>query len=717
VAEALSTGATSDFINAAATTPMAAGGLYSAYVGAVVDLVHLVSLMRTAQYQYIPAISFPQEATLNLRLNAPPSFVNPKSVIVIGLPAIQQAKLPPLKPSDPDEVACLLQPKMVLRLQGAPLVFATGFAHDMFLHLNRTGAPADLPLSADAFEGGLIVVKEEQRRTLRDALENEEPPKAGVKIGTHSDLTITGTVRGYWGFDPFQGPTLTLQQIDGKDWKIVGDTQLIAGQDNHLTLQGNGTACVQHIGLSSGKDKDVDVTFKPAKDDSGAMKKDTLDLDVSLKKVQPGGYSLAIKQYGDANVSHVPLTAYAGDIHFDTLTLHKGDDAAVLTGAGLQSVVSVMVGKANFTPSADAAGGDTLHLEAKEGVSPADGSDATVKLKDGRTMKVKVTVQAARPALKLLSFDATPAQQAGTIPISLGAKNEIPLDGQLTFVVQTVGVFPRTQKVEVATEDESVHTMLSLADNNLMLQDQHTAVARLDPLKAFGQSAFGMLRMRPVAGDGTPGDWTPLGVLVRTPQIASVHCTTTAAPTCTIDGNNLFLVQSFAASKSFTKTADVPTGFAEGTFTVPTPADGDTLYLKLRDDADAMATLTLPTPVASPPATPAPATSSSPATGAPEGSSPGAQPAPGVPPAAAEGATPSSSAPAAPTSASATTTSTTKPPAATSGPHGVPSATSSTSSKSSGSPGAGASPDGGTVPVSPASTLSPSPSAPVAPPS
>src|SRR5580692_8592194 len=56
IAEAISTGASSDFINAASYTQPVGAGLYSAYVGAIVDLVHLVSLLRTAQYQYIPAI-------------------------------------------------------------------------------------------------------------------------------------------------------------------------------------------------------------------------------------------------------------------------------------------------------------------------------------------------------------------------------------------------------------------------------------------------------------------------------------------------------------------------------------------------------------------------------------------------------------------------------------------------------------------------------------
>ena len=56
---------------------------------------------------------------------------------------------------------------MVLSLEGAPLVFSTSFAHDLVLHLNRTGAPTDLPLVADASEGGLVVAKEKKREPLK----------------------------------------------------------------------------------------------------------------------------------------------------------------------------------------------------------------------------------------------------------------------------------------------------------------------------------------------------------------------------------------------------------------------------------------------------------------------------------------------------------------------------------------------------------------------
>jgi hypothetical protein len=597
IAEAVSTGASSDFINAASYTQPGGGGLYSAYVGAAVDLVHLVNLMRTAQYQYIPAISFPQDSTLNLKLNAPPSFHKPESVIVIGLPAIQKAKPPPLHPHDPDQVACLLQPKMTLSLEGAPLVFSTSFAHDLVLHLNRTGAPADIPLTPDAFEGGLAVAKEKQRQPLHDAKSQDDsakPIKADMKIGTSRDLTITGTVRGDWGFDSFEGPTLTVQQVNGKDWTIVSDTQLLAGQDNHLILKGDSTACVQHIALTNNGNKEVDVTFKP---DTGKDAKNTLDLDISLKKVQPGGYSLAIQQYGDSNKDNVPLTAYTGDIHLDGIKIHAGDNTAVLAGQGLKEVVSAQIDNQTFIPADGGSDDKTVYLNAKAGVSPGNGKEAMVKLKDGRTMTVKISAEAPRPSLKLLSFNDTPMPWNGAIPVTLGAKDDVPLNGKLTFVVQTKDVFPRMQTIEVATTGGSVHTSLSLAANNIVLQDEHTAIATLDLLKTFGQSAFGKLQMRPMGEDGTPGDWTPLGTLVRTPQITAIHCTTADALTCTIDGSDIFLVQSFSAGKDFATLTEVPTGFAENTFNVPTPADGTTLYLKLRDDPGAVAAMTLPIPV------------------------------------------------------------------------------------------------------------------------
>lgn len=430
-------------------------------------------------------------------------------------------------------------------------------------------------------------------------VEDQFGPKSEGRAASSTDLIVTGSIHGYWEFDPFEGPTVNLQQVDGKDLKAVDGSKLMAGQDNKLTLKADGIACVEHVALAREKDKDIDVNFKPG---AGKDEKNTLALDVSLKTVQPGGYALTVKQYGGKDVEKIPLTAYDAGINFDTIKIHVGDDAFVMTGRGLKDVVSVELAKQTFMPAGDGNDDETLHLHAGAGVSPENGSEATVKLKDGRTMPVKVSAEAARPTLELLSFKATPEPREGAIPVTLGAKDDIALDGKLTFVVQTKDVFSRSQTVEVATANGAVKTTLSMASNTLVLQDDHTAVATLNPLKAFGESAFGKLVMRPVAQDGTPRDRTGLGVLVRAPKITAIHCTTTDAPTCTVDGSQLFLVQSFAAGKDFAKPTDVPTGFADISITVPTPADGTTIYLKLRDYPSALATMTLPTPVQKTPA-------------------------------------------------------------------------------------------------------------------
>ena len=125
-----------------------------------------MSGLHTAKYQYIPAIAFPSGEALNLRLNTPPSFHNPKSVIVIGLPAIQAAVPPPLRPSDPRTITCLLKPSIVLLVEGAPLVFSTAFAHDLVLHLDNSGRQTEVPVTPDAYQGGLVLAHAPARKPL-----------------------------------------------------------------------------------------------------------------------------------------------------------------------------------------------------------------------------------------------------------------------------------------------------------------------------------------------------------------------------------------------------------------------------------------------------------------------------------------------------------------------------------------------------------------------
>ena len=319
IASSLTSGPNSDLIQAASYTSMAGGGIYSAYVGAIVDLVRVMANLHTAQYQYIPAIAFPQGAAMNLRLNTPPSFHNPKSVLVIGLPAIQAAAPPPLRPADASHVACLLQPSVVLPIEGAPLVFSTDLAHDLRLHLNqKPGVPAqaDIPLTADAYQGGLVLQRDgERRQTLRNPIPLNQNPAAlpsdasatkltaSAVVATPEPTLTSGTIVGRWGFESFTGPTVQLQQLPGSDWHLVAEDrstaapEIIAGRTGEILLASTGTACVHTVTATPGDSADaVQIKFKPD-EHTGSAGALALSLPAN-EALRPGDLHLSIQQFG-----------------------------------------------------------------------------------------------------------------------------------------------------------------------------------------------------------------------------------------------------------------------------------------------------------------------------------------------------------------------------------------------------------------------------------
>jgi hypothetical protein len=178
-------------------------------------------------------------------------------------------------------------------------------------------------------------------------------------------------------------------------------------------------------------------------------------------------------------------------------------------------------------------------------------------------------------------------------PIHLADQDDLPADQQLTFSLKSATSFPRTGKIEIANADDSLHATLSVASNDLVLQNPHTLLATLDPLKAFGASAFGPLRLRPVSPDGTTGDWLPLVTLVRLPTFTALRCPSDATQPCTITGSSLYLIDSIATDSTFTTPTTVPEGFVGTSLTLPRPAKTG-FYLRLRDDPTATNTVTLP---------------------------------------------------------------------------------------------------------------------------
>jgi hypothetical protein len=99
--------------------------------------------------------------------------------------------------------------------------------------------------------------------------------------------------------------------------------------------------------------------------------------------------------------------------------------------------------------------------------------------------------------------------------------------------------------------------------------------------------------VRPVAGDGAAGEWQPLIKLIRVPSLKEIHCPGAADQQCTLQGTNLFFLDSVASDAQFIHAVPVPQGFAGTSLHVPRP-DGTLLYLKLRDDPSAVSTASLP---------------------------------------------------------------------------------------------------------------------------
>jgi hypothetical protein len=61
----------------------------------------------------------------------------------------------------------------------------------------------------------------------------------------------------------------------------------------------------------------------------------------------------------------------------------------------------------------------------------------------------------------------------------------------------------------------------------------------------------------------------------------------------------LFLLDSVSTDADFANPVTVPQGFAQDVLAIPPPT-GKTLYIKLRDHPDAIATVTLPMQTAQP---------------------------------------------------------------------------------------------------------------------
>ena len=574
---ALTSGASADLIGTLSTTRIAGGGTYSPYIGSIVDMARVLEGLHNADYQYIPALALAKDGTLSLRLNNPPSFHKPKSVLVVGLPPVEAAQLPPMRAVDANQVFCLTSPSLVLPTEGAPLVFATALAHDFELHVHdKSGHDIDLPAKADSARGGFLIDTK----------------------GLHEksvDTELSGTLRGYWGFDRFDGPTFSLRSPYGAEWLVASAdaSALIVGREDTLHLHSNSAACTEEVSLKNSQAKLVKADWK-------LPKPDDLEVQVPLKDATPGTITMLIKQHGEIKPNEVAVRTYAEAGHLEGFVFHAGDRNGILKGNRLDEVAGVDLGKIHFAPSGLTRAGQQDQLQlvsadpaADAALKPEENLTAHVLLKDGRTLDLATTVQAPRPKVALLSKSV----QLGPTPtaIRFGTEDVLPQDARLTFFLKSEipDTFPHNEKIEVATSDSSFTTMLSLTDGSLILRDAQSVLATLDPSKSFGPSAFGPLRFRAVDSDGVKGDWEPLTNLVRIPTLKDIVCPDSPDKSCQLRGTNLFFIDSLASDPQFTRSHAVPADFTGPSLEVPRP-NGTLLYLKLRDAPGVVNRVALP---------------------------------------------------------------------------------------------------------------------------
>ena len=586
IVQALTSGYSADLVQALSATPQAGAGYYSPYVASVLDIAHLLDSFHTAKYQYIPTLGVEAGDQVSLLLNAPPSFQNPKSVLVAALPAVEPVQIPPLHLVDAETAACIEQPALVLPVEGAPLVFSMGYAHDLVLRLKtKTGHTFDLPVAPDPRKGGLVV------DTARIAAADFGP-------------NVEGALHGAWGFASWDGPRLRLQSVQPGSWRAApADEQaLIAGRTATVRLQAQAAACVRGVTVVGSSAAKV-TAWKPAGSDA-------LDVDLDLKAAQAGELILQVQSYGAKAPEPTALRLYAPVGRFDGFTLHAADTSGQLRGADLDEVQGLELGGATFLPdpAASAVGVLSLTVQDSQLASKIKSGPQTarISLKDGRTIPLTVSILPPRPQVSLIgkSIDAPPADAQSQARIQLTDPDEAPSKAVLTFSIRAQGpsAFSGATKVEVATVDGAFTTTLTPADG-LVLQDAHVAVARLDTARAFGASAFGPLRFRVVDGQGT-SDWQPLATLVRLPSLIGVACPEAADQPCRLSGGELFLISALADNAEFAPQFQAPDGFPGSVLPAPHPRDGR-LYMRLRDDPAAANLVLIPPVQAAAPSPPA----------------------------------------------------------------------------------------------------------------
>jgi hypothetical protein len=577
IVEALTSGPGSDLAMEASYTPQLSYGYYSPYLASVLDIARILDSFHIAQYQYIPALGTPQGDKLALTLNTAPSFHNPKSVLVAALPAVEQPQLPPLHAVNPKETYCASSTTLVLPVEGAPLVFSTGYAHDVSLSLTGSGGKTiHLPAAPDALQGGYVV------------------DTSGLRSAELGD-SVHASLRGKWGFDSYEGPSFRLMNAHAAVWELdaADAATLVVGRQNTVRLRADSVTCIDGILLRDPQGKDLVTEWRTAKPNEVEVK-------LPMQDARPGALTLMVMQFGAIQPQAIPLRAFSVAGRFEGFTVHAGESQGILKGSRLDEVASLTFGKLVFVPDELTTRGSTeeLLMVAQDGQAIGDLKrghpiEAKVTLLDGRVFPLVASVDSPRPRVTLINKSIQPSPSGDNSNIRLVDPGELPQDATLIFSVRAdlPAAFSLDENIEVATADRSFTTTLGIGNGGMTLENSHVAVVTLNSTKAFGRAAFGPLQFR-VNANGVAGDWQPLATLVRLPALNAIDCPAAPELACKLTGSNLYLVDSLSSDPQFAHPVQVPDGFLGSALPVPHPGTGP-LYVKLRDDTTVINLATL----------------------------------------------------------------------------------------------------------------------------
>lgn len=587
VIEALTSSPATEALMTAARTPQLNNGYYSPYISSVIDLARLLDPFKRANYQYVPALAFPRDENVALRLNTPPSFQNPKSVLVSALPAIEPARLPLMRAVDPRDIHCARKSSLVLPVEGAPLVFGTQYAHSLRLHLTGDdGSHVELPAYPDALQGGFVV---------------DTSPLASAKLGPN----VRGVLRGKWGFDDYTGPEFRLVMPLQQGWRPAGagDDTLIVGRDGVVRVRAESVSCLKDVEVETPDGRRLTAQWQ-------RVAPGEVEVKLPLQQVQPGGVTLKINQYGADEPAPVTLKTYSAAAQIDDFVLHAGDSHGLLKGQRLDQVTGLSLGGIEFEPGALSRGNgsDELVMRARDpesGIGQLNTGEVLnlrVSLNDGRTLALRSGVLPPRPGATLMARSVRMPETAEAAKIRITGEDELPLGGTLTFSLRSTSPrgFSPLERVEVASADGAFVATLTMARGQLKRAGPTVMVATLDSLKEFGPSAYGSLQFR-MATDTVAGDWAPLISLVRVPELTGLRCGATPDAPCSLSGSDLYLLEAVGRGPDFQDAVQVPEGFPGHSLLVPHPGDVG-LYVKLRDNPSTIHAVALTPEVPPPPA-------------------------------------------------------------------------------------------------------------------